>query len=504
MHTCDTRAGSRLLAILWVCAAVLPHCMAVRAREEPGPDVRALAGKTYVPGETLDIHKGLRRDAWLQLGNTPQRTNYSPAQVRPPFKLRWEAQLTETDPDNRIQPSVQAILAGGLVYVGCKSGVMFALDGETGEVTWQFKAGGPILHTAGYADGTIFFGAMDGRIYAVNAASGKQVWTFDNGRRYGFSTAVLLAEKRIFIADRGGRLFAIGQDDGAEAWHYDAGAPVLQSAAWNAGRVYVASEDMRVHAVAAGDGAPVWKSEELSGVTFRYFWPVVVHGKVVVRSMNMYPNYGQADRAFRDAWKRPEGQSMFILDEKTGREDPVAEHYAYGHSGGTPVPAVTRDGLLVVHWAQAYFDPWRKAKQDSVRKWCGQGFALQDVRTRAPVCLLEHAGETPPLKMHGRPVEFDPDAGPRPGVGAPDETHIPSVIGDVVMVMHHDGWWGCPGHHTSGGYDLTARKWHWEGLREHRDHSNQTGGCSAVSAANGRIYNISFNYVQCHEPAGTE
>ena len=69
------------------------------------------------------------------------------------------------------------------------------------------------------------------------------------------------------------------------------------------------------------------------------------------------------------------------------------------------------------------------------------------------------------------------------------------------MVMHHDGWWGCPGIHTSGGYDLTAGKWHWQGLKVHRDHGNQTGGINPPSAANGGIYNVSFNYVQCHESA---
>lgn len=469
------------------------------------PCVQGADEETYVPGETIEIHKGISDREWPQAGNIPQRTSYTPMTLRPPFRTKWEVDLSDVHPDHRIQGAVQVIIGDGRLYVGCKSGVMFALDAKTGEIMWQFKAGGAILNSAGYANGKAFFGAMDGSVYAVNARTGEKGWMFSTGRRYGISTAVLLAEDRVFIADRSGVLFALDQADGKEAWRYDAGAPVLQSAAYNAGQVYFASEDMRVHAVDAKDGTRVWRSKILAGPSFRYYWPVVVHGKVVVNSMNMYTSYNSPE-AFDGRYKKPEGQSTFILDEKTGEETHVIEHYAYGHSGTVVPPALTADGLLVVRWPVRDFRYWKTwapelIKEYGRKKWLFYtyevaGWALQDLGSGEIVYLLEHTGEVPPPAHHW--VRHA-----HPGLGAPDETISPTVLGNAVAAVHHDGWWGNPST-SSGVYDFGTCEWYWQDLRVHRDHSNQTGGSSRVSAADGCFYNISFNRVMCNESAAGE
>ncbi len=250
----------------------------------------------YKPGPTIAIHRNLSDKQWPQLANTPQRTNYTPMKFAPPQgKRKWSVCLADINIDDRINPTVQPIIAEGRVYVGCKSGKLYALDAKTGEVQWTFRAGGPIMHTAGYAQGRVMVAAMDGGVYAVHAATGKQEWVFSNRcprapcthgrRRHGFSTAVLLAEDKVFAVDRGGRLFALNLADGKELWHYDAAAPADQSPAYDAGKVFFASEDMRVHTVKAADGAGLWRSAQLAGVSFRWFHPVVTGGKVIVRSL---------------------------------------------------------------------------------------------------------------------------------------------------------------------------------------------------------------------------
>ena len=295
-------------------------------------------------GPPIQIHMGLSDKEWPQLQNTPQRTGYSPVQLKPPYEEKWRVFLPmKLGLGYNIRRCVQPVITEGKVYVGCTNGRFLALDAKTGEVKWEFEAGGAVLHTAGCSKGKVFFGTHDGCVYAVDTGTGKQIWKFDKRPRYGFFGAVLLAEGRVFAADLGGRLYALDPESGKEVWHYDAEAPVMQTPAYNDERVYFADEELHVHAVRTSDGSRVWRSKRLHGKSFIYYWPVVVHGKVIVRSMNSKFAYLGSAFTFAHAWKDPVLRDLYVLDEKTGREDLVIEHYALGaHSAAVPPPAVRR------------------------------------------------------------------------------------------------------------------------------------------------------------------
>jgi len=456
-------------------------------------------------GPPIDIHKNLPTDTWPQLQNTPQRTGYSPVTIRPPFQKKWDVRLTDLDVGNRIQRTVQPIIAEGKVFLGCKNGRFFALGAKTGEVEWTFDAGGPIRHTAGYAKGKVFFAAFDGRVYALESATGKKAWAFSNGRRHGFSTAVLLVGDKVFAVDRGGRLFCLNQSDGKEVWHYDAGAPVYQSPACNAGGIYFADEHMQVHGVKEADGSRLWRSKKLTGLSFQQYWPVVVHGVVIVR-----PLCDDVIACHEGGYKKgenddPSQQSMFLLDEKTGEELPPVEHYMIGvHQGTTPPPAVTRDGLLVSRWTGGYLnDPTKKYTAmggwlDSSPK-AGHMWALQDIRDREAPFVLLYPTHVPGAKKPGIAV----------GIGPPDETSVNTVLGDLVTSIISMGWrefgriaGATPYARAHGVYSLTEERWLWEGILPAGSGGSQfTGGASAVSGADGLFYNVAWDTVQCHGSA---
>lgn len=474
---------SRSLSVLTILMSALLSASWVRAQQQEAPD----AAPAYTPGETIDIHRDLSDAEWPQLGNTPQRTNYTPMKFEPAQGVpKWSRRLTDLNVDNKVQPCVQAVVGGGAVYVGCKNGRMFALDAMTGDVRWTYQAGGPILHTAGYANGKVLFACMDGLVYALDAADGKEAWTTESGRRYGFETAVLLAEDKVFAVDCGGRLFALARADGRKLWHYDAGAPVSQSPAWNAARVYFASEDMHVHAVRAADGARLWRSAKLGGLSFRYFHPVVVDGKVIVRSMACGPHL--ADHT------QPALRALFALDEQTGEEAIVLPQWIAGHDGTEPPPSVTRDGLLVVPWTRP------EMKKDLVgNSWLG--WALQDPKTGDIVLpLLEN--QRHPM-VHSSQKEYNGYH----GTVAADENMISSVIGGLVLAVHHHGFRQNPSPNMSGAFDISQRRWHTNGPREKgwlgTPYANQqSGGSNAAVGAGGFIYHVpaQFDGVTCHEP----
>lgn len=438
---------------------------------------------------------------WPQLGRNPQRWNHTPESFEPPPKPRWSVRLADIDIAHRVYAAAQVIVADGRCYIGCKSGALFALDAESGKVAWKFQAGGAILHTVGYEKGKVFTAAMDGCVYAVDARTGRQLWKFSSGRRYGFSTAVLLAEGKVFIADRGGVLYALDQKDGSKFWQYDAGAPVYQSAAYNDGRVYFGSEDVRVHSVSARDGRRLWRTEQLHGMGFLDYYPVVWKGRVIVRSWGgrigapyLKGPKKQLDYVLADPIRR---KAMYLLDEKTGREPfPVPEVNCAMHGPMSP-PAVTGDGRLVVSW-QYVPDGWPDGK------FCmgSSAWALMDPGPPAKVEILLD----PDFKYTGNQSN--------PGVGAADETMIASVAGDVAFFVHNHGF--RTNGANQGAYHLVKKKWchgHWsppkiklkEGTHfvypgRRVQNNTQGGGASAAVVAGGRLYHQVWHQIDCWDP----
>ena len=62
--------------------------------------------------------------------------------------------------------------AGGVVYAGDGTGLMFALDAATGTELWRFRAGGALRGSATPAGDLLLFGSDDGAVYAVRGAEG--------------------------------------------------------------------------------------------------------------------------------------------------------------------------------------------------------------------------------------------------------------------------------------------------------------------------------------------
>jgi eukaryotic-like serine/threonine-protein kinase len=65
------------------------------------------------------------------------------------------------------EPCNSPALAGGIVYVTCDDGKLYALDAKTGKKRWSTKALKPELSAPTVADGAIYFLSDDGRLHAV-------------------------------------------------------------------------------------------------------------------------------------------------------------------------------------------------------------------------------------------------------------------------------------------------------------------------------------------------
>lgn len=69
------------------------------------------------------------------------------------------------------------VVAGGMTFVGDRSGVVRALD-ERGRERWKAYTGGPIHFPPAVDGGRAFVGSADGKVYAFEAASGRLLWRY--------------------------------------------------------------------------------------------------------------------------------------------------------------------------------------------------------------------------------------------------------------------------------------------------------------------------------------
>ena len=431
-----------------------------------------------------------RAEDWPQLGCNPQRWNYSPHTVEPPYRLKWFVNFRDMGFGCRVYPGIQVVAGGGNVYIGTKNGCLFALDAQSGAVAWKRVLDGPVMGEAGYAAGKVYIGTMGGVVYAADCKTGKQLWCFENPRRYGFSVGVLLAEGRVIIPDRGGMLYAIEQETGKKVWNYDAGTSILQAAAYNDGKVYFASEDGRVHAIKARTGESLWRTVPLWAHSFYGTWPVVFDGKVIVRyhTTHKVARTGPVTCETND-WRK----SVVVLDEATGKEILAIPHITTGMGGPTKPPPITGDGKLVM--------PWTFKGQGKTR-----GLVLQDLSAPDQVDrLLDH-------DKLDEPIEYPFRGGPViPGFGSHQENFSNSVIGDLVVKVHYHGFaWGDPASQM-GAYHLKERRWYSAGgprsafpepVGGDREHNTQGGTSNPVIGAYGHLYHQHWDTVCCWESAG--
>ena len=377
---------------------------------------------------------------WGQVGNGPQHTGYSPETLNAPFKLAWNVQFQP----ERLYPANQAVVADGRVFLGTEGGRLYCLKASDGSRLWAFPAGeervGPILHAAGVEGGKVFFASMDGCLYAVDAATGKLVWRFESKLRTGFSTAVVLADGKVLAPNRGGTLFAVKQADGTPAWRADLGCPLLQTPAWNAGRVFIAGMDRRLRALDGASGKEVWRTDPMKGLAFKDYWPVVHRGLVVVRPMGPW-----AAAAF---------------DEKTGKPVDLTIPGGITMNGAVAPPCVDAEGRLVT------------AMQN--------GWARVDIATKA----IEYISERE--RRPGKPLG---------GAGNRDENMIATACRTTLFVLHCEEG----NAQFTGTYDLASKRWTqlrggpWRNLTS----NTQGGGAGQASIADGRVYHVSMHGLRC-------
>jgi outer membrane protein assembly factor BamB len=433
---------------------------------------------------------------WPQVQNNPQRTGYSSEILGTTFQVMW----THPFQPERIFPQVQAIIYGGKVFVGTEMGNLYSLDALTGALVWKYSVRSPILNSVAAGNGKVFFGAMDGAVYALHTDgpdANRLAWRLQLSQRLGFSTApVYVSENdqgslvnKVLIGGRDGIFYALNADTGETIWQYSVGAPILQTAAYNNGRVYFGAMDMRVYALytaklpPTGQQRTAWRSVVLPGMAFKDYWPVVHQGMVYVRPMGV-GGLGvndpskvtdlSAQKAVLDDYAVHPGNytlNLIRFEETPNAIDksnvsqapPVIQYDFQTMNGATSPPCVDRDLYLVIPSpfpTQSYSTGWGRL----------------DVNPTSP---------------NYRTIVDVLNDGTGSGFGNRDENMNLTCTGNLIFAMHTQE----ENANYTGAFLLDSpRRWiHILPGETNRQMSNNTqgGGGNPASISHGWVYHIS-------------
>ena len=77
--------------------------------------------------------------------------------------------------------SYMLLVHNGVIYSGDDVGNLYAIDCDSGEGIWTFKAEGRFYNGPSIKDGSLYFGVHGGLMYSLDITTGKEIWRIKTG-----------------------------------------------------------------------------------------------------------------------------------------------------------------------------------------------------------------------------------------------------------------------------------------------------------------------------------
>jgi len=135
--------------------------------------------------------------------------------------------------------------------------IFIALDCRTGKVVWKYKTDGKmVVNSPTIYENMLFIGTVGGSFYAIDIESGNKIWVFRAGE--GLTTKPLFYNNRIYFTSIDGNLYCLSLE-GKEIWRFKTGKEIFYPpSAWE-GRIYFGSCDGNFYCVRSDDGKEIWR-----------------------------------------------------------------------------------------------------------------------------------------------------------------------------------------------------------------------------------------------------
>ena len=228
---------------------------------------------------------------WPTYGYDGERQRVAPFAHRPPFKRAWmfrARQLLEFPP----------AIAYGRLYFTNNSGVMFAVNAQTGKRAWKKDVGRCVAASPAVSGHTVYQaflnrppcnsnrppGRLEGEVIAFATGFGKIRWRTRLGPT---ESSPVVAGGRVYVGDWRGRVYALDERTGKVRWTFAADGRIKGALTLSGNRLYVGTYDGHVYALNARTGKQLWRAssqDRLGGRGQFYSTPTAAYGRVYIGS----------------------------------------------------------------------------------------------------------------------------------------------------------------------------------------------------------------------------
>ena len=153
-----------------------------------------------------------------------------------------------------------AVVADGLVLIGCDAPLLYALDLHTGTERWRVELDAPIAGSAAVVDGAVYAVDGGGGLVSVDLASGQRRWAAAADAR---GIAAGAGNGAVYAATEDGFVgFSAG--DGSVVWLWKSPVPVRHGTIVG-DTAFVATDDGQFRAITLDDPRELWSIQVNSG-----------------------------------------------------------------------------------------------------------------------------------------------------------------------------------------------------------------------------------------------
>ena len=271
-HHSISRAG------IFVNGAALLTLAAIAWRILDAPSATVPPPPTATPSPTPNVEVAISPEAApqsvLMYRGGPEHTGEFPGPVpESPLYRLWRF-----DSGGELYSS--PAIAQNRLFIGSKSGFLYALDATTGDELWSVDLGQYIVRStpALWRDRVY---VTDGyELIALDAASGQEVWT--KSISFSGTTSPTIWGNSIFVAGQLGGVYAFDVETGEQRWHIQVNGLVFASPTVTDGHVYVANDKGEVVSIDPKNGQIHWRFTAEGGI----FAPIAVAKERVYFSTN--------------------------------------------------------------------------------------------------------------------------------------------------------------------------------------------------------------------------
>ncbi|GAB4371494.1 MAG: hypothetical protein Kow0042_14250 [Calditrichia bacterium] len=212
-------------------------------------------------------------DAWLTAYKNNMRHNAVSYDVKPPYKIEWDARFRSVITDHPLAVDRYLIFT-------VRNGTLAFFDIQTGQKIGDGHLAPAFLHIPTLSENILYYASNLGKKNA-GAFDLRRLDKLWESKLPDLNTSPLLIEDRIYIGSNQGQFFCLNKKNGETIWTYQKAGQIFGNPAAVNGKIYLANVKGGLMCLNADTGKELWKTQLKENI---YAGPTVTRDRVFIGS----------------------------------------------------------------------------------------------------------------------------------------------------------------------------------------------------------------------------